>query len=174
MFETADNEQVHFQRLITPTGAAAESYSSQYKVGWGGDGGMVGALSQWVWNGGREGQLAVCSCSSSSPRFHCLLASTAAPATWPGWAWRTIPTPCPHPLFLSSYHFSIRFSQINDRAVSVEAYIKRLETYNILVKARNFLVFQVHSAHSVHGCRFMHERGWGVKQAGCERWRRLT
>lgn len=33
--------------------------------------------------------------------------------------------------------------KINDRAVTVDAYIRRLETYNILVKARNFLVFQV-------------------------------
>ena len=33
--------------------------------------------------------------------------------------------------------------KINDRVVTVDAYIKKLETYNILVKARNFLVFQV-------------------------------
>lgn len=63
VFETAEGEQVHFMRLIVPSSASAESYSSQYKI--------------------------------------------------------------------------------NDRAVTVDAYIKRLETYNILVKARNFLVFQV-------------------------------
>lgn len=33
--------------------------------------------------------------------------------------------------------------KINDRIVTVDAYIKKLESYNILVKARNFLVFQV-------------------------------
>ncbi|GAB4822702.1 hypothetical protein N2152v2_009748 [Parachlorella kessleri] len=32
--------------------------------------------------------------------------------------------------------------KINDRVVTVDAYIKKLATYNILVKARNFLVFQ--------------------------------
>ena len=33
--------------------------------------------------------------------------------------------------------------KLNDRAVSWEQYNKKLEQYNILVKARNFLVFQV-------------------------------
>ena len=33
--------------------------------------------------------------------------------------------------------------KLNDRAVSWEQYNRRLEGFNILVKARNFLVFQV-------------------------------
>ena len=36
--------------------------------------------------------------------------------------------------------------KLNDRAVSWEQYNRRLEGFNILVKARNFLVFQVGAA----------------------------
>ena len=45
----------------------------------------------------------------------------------------------PHPLPPLQY-------KINDRAVGWEQYNSRLERYNILVKARNFLVFQVRAA----------------------------
>ncbi len=36
--------------------------------------------------------------------------------------------------------------KLNERAVGWEQYNKKLEQYNILVKARNFLVFQVGAA----------------------------
>ncbi|EFN54639.1 hypothetical protein CHLNCDRAFT_52951 [Chlorella variabilis] len=62
VFEAADGEEVHFERVIKPTGAGAESFTSEYKL--------------------------------------------------------------------------------NDRTVGWEQYNRRLEQYNILVKARNFLVFQ--------------------------------
>lgn len=62
VFETPDGDEVHFERVIKPAGAAAESLTSEYKL--------------------------------------------------------------------------------NDRAVGWEQYNKKLEQYNILVKARNFLVFQ--------------------------------
>ncbi|PSC68712.1 structural maintenance of chromosomes 1 [Micractinium conductrix] len=62
VFEAPDGEEVHFERAIKPSGAGADSFTSEYKI--------------------------------------------------------------------------------NDRAVGWEQYNSRLERYNILVKARNFLVFQ--------------------------------
>ena len=47
-----------------------------------------------------------------------------------------IPAPLPPPPAALQY-------KLNDRAVSWEQYNRRLESFNILVKARNFLVFQV-------------------------------
>lgn len=42
--------------------------------------------------------------------------------------------------------------KVNDKAVTQEAYIKKLESLNILSKARNFLVFQVCKSRSVCTC----------------------
>ncbi len=50
--------------------------------------------------------------------------------------------------------------RINDTTVSMEAYNKKLESYGILVKARNFLVFQVRRCGCCHGdvhmCLYLH------------------
>lgn len=54
--------------------------------------------------------------------------------------------------------------KLNDRAVGWEQYNKKLEQYNILVKARNFLVFQVGAA---RGCAHDASPCLGAPGQGC-------
>ena len=121
VFEAPDGEEVHFERAIKPSGAGADSFTSEVGC-W-----LVGSLQGYrersrVLLGGGEGVV-----TAHPRRFS---ASRRSPP---------LKTPC---LTLCP---PLQY-KINDRAVGWEQYNSRLERYNILVKARNFLVFQVRAA----------------------------
>ena len=111
VFESPEGEELHFERTIAPTAAAAETFASHV--------GRPDALPP-----------------PSRP------ASSAS-------SWRLAGRPCmhtAHPLPACRPACSDLQYKLNDRTVTWEQYNRKLEQFNILVKARNFLVFQVGAA----------------------------